>query len=129
MIDEADAKLRRPASISSMVLSCSTSEYIRRSWKGESSMPWSTALAMVPMPACSGCSAGDRRPAFTSWARNSLRWPAMARVSASGGSTLDGLSAFWVTTIATIFSGSTGMKGRPMRWSGEISGIGRRCGR
>ena len=62
-----------------MVLSCSTSEYILRSWKGESSMPWSTALAMVPMPACSGCSAGDRRPALHLVGQESFRWPAMAR--------------------------------------------------
>ncbi|MCY1301576.1 hypothetical protein D3C72_1496860 [compost metagenome] len=112
-----------------MVLSCSTSEYIFRSRNGESTSPCSTALAMVPMPACSGCSAGDSLPARTSRSRKSLRWPAMLRVSSSGGSALEGLSSLAVMTMAAIFSGSIGIYGRPMRCSGAISGIGWRYGR
>ena len=56
VIDEPEAKVSLPASIRSKVRSCSTSEYIRRSWNGLSISPCSTALAIVPMPACNGSS-------------------------------------------------------------------------
>ena len=123
-MDEAEAKLRRPLSSNSMALSCRTSEYILRSWKGESIRPVSTALEMVPMPDCKDCSEADSRPIFTSWRRNWSRWAAMALVSASGGRMLEGLSSFSVMTMAAILVGSMGMKGTPMRCSGLISGMG-----
>lgn len=53
----------------------------------------------------------------------------MARVSASGSRIVAELSSFSVTTMAAIFSGGIGMKGRPTRLSGVTTGIGIRFGR
>ncbi|MCY1544395.1 hypothetical protein D9M68_802770 [compost metagenome] len=112
-----------------MALSCSTSEYIVSFSKLDDSNPCSTALAMVPIPACSGSRELVRRPASTSRRRKALMWPAMALVSSSGGKALDGLSGSCVTTMAAILAGSTSMKGWPMRWSADTSPIGWRAGR
>ena len=108
-MDEAEANCSLPWSSSSMALSCSTSEYMDSCSNSEDSKPCSTALAMVPMPACSGNRPLFNRPALTSARRKSLMWPAMALVSSSGGKALDGLSGFSVTTMAAIREGSTSM--------------------
>ncbi|MNT90684.1 hypothetical protein D3C72_2316400 [compost metagenome] len=55
--------------------------------------------------------------------------PAIALVSASGGSALDGLSGSCVMTMAAILAGSTWMQGWPMRWSTDIRPMGWRVGR
>ncbi|KAG1241118.1 hypothetical protein G6F68_017002 [Rhizopus microsporus] len=123
-MDEADAKASLPWSSSSMALSCSTSEYIVRLSKSDDSKPCSTALAMVPIPACSGSNALVRRPASTSPRRNVMIWPAMALVSSSGGKAVEGLSGSCVMTMAAILAGSTSMKGWPMRWSTDTRPIG-----
>jgi len=68
-----------------------------------------TALAMVPMPAWSGARLSVRRPLRTSWLRKSTRWPAIDRVSSSGGSTVEQLSTLPETTIALMREGSIGM--------------------
>ncbi|MOA16898.1 hypothetical protein D3C78_1371310 [compost metagenome] len=129
MIELPEAKLSLPASIRSKVESCSTSEYIVRSSNGESIKPHITELAMVPIPACSGPSLLVMRPAATSCLKKSIRWSAMAWVSASGASTVEGESAWLVTTMATIFSAGIGMAVLPMRSSTLTNGIGVRVGR
>ncbi|MNS56563.1 hypothetical protein D3C72_894250 [compost metagenome] len=53
----------------------------------------------------------------------------MAWVSASGASTVEGESAWLVTTMATIFSAGIGMAVLPMRSSTLTNGIGVRVGR
>ncbi len=129
VIELPEAKLSLPASIRSKVESCSTSEYIVRSSNGESIKPHITALAMLPMPACSGPSLLVMRPASTSCLRKLIRWSAMAWVSASGGVTVEAESAWLVMTMATIFSGGIGIAVLPMRSSTFTSGIGVRVGR
>ena len=129
MIDEAEANASWPESSSSMALSCSTSEYIVMFWKGEPIRPCSTALAMVPMPACSGSNSGPMRPAATSPSRNAITWPAIACVSASGGKAFDGLSGLSVMTMAAMRAGSMAMAVLPRRWSTRVSGIGSRPGK
>ena len=95
MIDEAEAKLTRPLSSNSMALSCSTSEYIFKSLKGESIKAMQHGVRDGANARLQqGCNEADKRPTFTSWRKNSSRCPAMALVSASGGNTLEGLSAF-----------------------------------
>ncbi|MNL23124.1 hypothetical protein D3C87_1444930 [compost metagenome] len=129
VMDEADANASLPWSSNSMALSCSTSEYMVRFSKSDDSKPCSTALAMVPMPACRGSRPFVNRPASTSPRRKSLMCPAMALVSSSGGKALDGLSGSCVMTMAAILPGSTSMKGWPMRWSTDTRPIGWREGR
>ncbi|MNJ69696.1 hypothetical protein D3C77_660790 [compost metagenome] len=89
VMEQPEANFILPASISSMVQSCSTSEYITRSSKGESFRPVSTALAMLPIPACSGPRLRGRLPASTSFSRNLIKWLAIAAVSSSGGVTVE----------------------------------------
>ncbi|MOA23006.1 hypothetical protein D3C78_1436050 [compost metagenome] len=100
-----------------------------RSSNGESIRPHITALAMLPIPACSGPSLLVMRPASTSCLRKLIRWLAMPWVSSSGGSTVDGESGCSVMTIPTIFAGSIGIAVLPMRSSTFTSGIGVRVGR
>ncbi|MNC66199.1 hypothetical protein D3C75_1165760 [compost metagenome] len=109
--------------------SCSTSEYMVRSSNGDSIRPHITALAMLPMPACSGPSLLVIRPASTSFLRKLIRWSAMPCVSSSGGSTVDGESGWSLMTIPTILAGSIGIAVLPMRSSTFTSGIGVRVGR
>ncbi|MOA21055.1 hypothetical protein D3C78_1415330 [compost metagenome] len=78
-----------PASNSSKVESCSTSEYMVRPLKLDCSRPFITALAMVPTPACSGSRLLVMWPAATSFSRKAIRWLAMAWVSLSGGRTVE----------------------------------------
>ena len=69
------------------------------------------------------------RPASTSRLKKSIRWLAMAWVSPSGGSTVDGESGWSLMTMATIFSGGIGIAVLPMRSSTRVSRIGVRVGR
>ena len=129
VIDEPEAKSSLPASNRSKVESCSTSEYMVRPLNGPSIRPASTALAMVPMPAWIGIKRSVRRPAAISALKKSVRWPAMAAVSSSGGWMVEALSCFSVMTMATIFSGGMAIAVAPMRSLTFMSGIGSRCGR
>ncbi|MNF99219.1 hypothetical protein D3C76_1021840 [compost metagenome] len=88
-----------------------------------------TALAMLPIPACSGPSLLVMRPAATSCLKKLIRWLAMPWVSSSGGNTVEGESGCWVMTMPTIFAGSIGIAVLPMRSSTLVSGIGVRVGR
>ena len=96
--------------------------------KRELFSPVSTALAMLPTPDCSGSRFGGRRPFFTSCSKNSMRWPAIFSEVASGGLKGRFRSGAWVSTIATIFDGSTRKVVWPMRSSGFTSGMGTRLG-
>src|SRR5690606_30718444 len=89
VMEQPEANFILPASISSKVQSCSTSEYITRSSKGELIRPHITALAMLPMPACRGPRLLGRRPASTSRLKKAIRWSAMPWVSSSGGVTVE----------------------------------------
>ncbi|MNP26510.1 hypothetical protein D3C76_1193690 [compost metagenome] len=100
-----------------------------RSSNGESIKPHITALAMLPIPACSGPSLLVMRPASTSFLRKLIRWSAMPWVSWSGGNTVDGESGWSLMTIPTILAGSIGMAMLPMRSSTLTNGIGVRVGR
>ncbi|MNY10771.1 hypothetical protein D3C86_1437660 [compost metagenome] len=53
----------------------------------------------------------------------------MALVPSSGGSTVEKLSLLSLRTMAAIFSGGTGMNGRPTRLSVATTGMGMRVGR
>ena len=128
-IELPDAKLSLPASIRSNVESCSTSEYIVRSLKSESSSPIITALAMLPMPACSGPKLAGNLFWATSSLKKLTKWRAIAAVSSSGSVTVENESLWLVKTIPTIFAGSIGIAVLPILSSTLTNGIGWRVGR
>ncbi|MNT85022.1 hypothetical protein D3C72_2251350 [compost metagenome] len=87
--EQPEAAASLPASNSSKVESCSTSEYMVMPLKLDFSRPLITALAMVPTPACSGSRLSVRLPRSTSCSKKAIRWLAMAWVSSSDGRTAE----------------------------------------
>lgn len=65
-MDVVEANFILPESINSKVESCNTSEYITKSSKSLCTKPESTALAILPIPACSGMRDLVKRPSATS---------------------------------------------------------------
>ena len=88
----------------------------------------STALAMFPTPDCKGRKVEGMMPFRRSAARNSATFCPILSVTGSGSWKPRASSGIFVSTIPTIFSGSTWMYGNPMRSLGFTMGIGRRKG-
>jgi acetyl-CoA hydrolase len=88
--------------------------------KGPLASPPMTALAMEPTPDCSGNRFLGRRPALTSWVKNSMTWLAIASEVSSCSAKARPWSRSLDSTTATIFFGSQGIEVEPMRVPADV---------